>query len=120
SPSRCSHAVCRRAATTSSSTRTATSPGRRRRRSRKATRPVPEFRPYDPEVDPDPNFKALMDQIDRLPKSLRILVYEFGWKPVREMLDDLPEDQRRNIPWLRSMLVRWRERRQEEWLATDF
>jgi hypothetical protein len=68
------------------------------------------------DVPPDPNSAALMAAIDGMPKGMRDLVREFGLVIVQAMI----EDGYHNAKELRPLLVGWRQRRQEQWLATDF
>lgn len=57
-----------------------------------------------------------MAAIDGMSKGMRDLVREFGLVIVSAMIDD----GYHNAKELRPILVEWRRRRQEEWLATDF
>lgn len=65
---------------------------------------------------PNPDSVAVMSTIDLLPLSMRLLVYEFGFKIVTAMIDDGYDDPVE----LRSLLETRRERMQEAWLATDY
>ena len=47
---------------------------------------------------------------------MRALVREFGFVIVAQMMDE----GYTNAAELRPMLETWRERRQEQWLATDY
>jgi hypothetical protein len=57
-----------------------------------------------------------MAGVDGLSKGMRDLVREFGLVVVHAMI----EDGYHNAKELRPILVEWRRRRQEQWLATDF
>lgn len=65
---------------------------------------------------PDPNSLRVMSAIDRMPKGFRALVHEFGAVIVDKMMADGYSDPGE----LRTVLEGWRERRQEEWLRTDY
>lgn len=65
---------------------------------------------------PNHDSVAVMSTIDLLPLSMRLLVYEFGFKIVQAMIDDGYDDPVE----LRPLLEAWRERKQEAWLATDY
>jgi len=67
-------------------------------------------------MEPDPNSMQIMSQIDRMSKPMRELVREFGFKIVRDMIDD----GYRNARELRPLLETWRERRQEMQLETIY
>lgn len=59
-----------------------------------------------------------MREIDRMPRRCRALVHEYGLVIVSNLLAEAvghvnPDD----LAW---ELETWRERRQEQWLATDF
>lgn len=65
---------------------------------------------------PNQNSVAIMSTIDLMPLPMRLLVYEFGFKIVWAMI----EDGYNNADELRSLLETWRQRKQDEWLATDY
>lgn len=65
---------------------------------------------------PDPNSVMIMRAVDRLSPAMRVLVREFGFTIVASMIDE----GYTNACDLRPLLETWRERRQEEWLATDY
>jgi hypothetical protein len=67
-------------------------------------------------LEPDPNSIAIMAHVDRMSRPMRALVREYGYKIVRDMIDD----GYRNAKDLKPILEAWRERRQEEWIATDY
>lgn len=57
-----------------------------------------------------------MADIDAMPKPMRALVREYGYKIVRAMINDGYND-----PFeLAELLLVWRERRQNEWLETMY
>jgi hypothetical protein len=70
------------------------------------------------DLEPNADSSILMERIDALPPQYRRLVYEYGYKIVTALLDDCegewpaPDD-------LEFDLMMWRERRQNEWLASD-
>ena len=70
----------------------------------------------DLELEPSPVSVAIMDHIDSMRPAMRALVREFGYVIVRDMLADGYSNARE----LRGLLEVWRQRRQDEWLATDF
>lgn len=57
-----------------------------------------------------------MQALDGLSPKFRSLVHEFGAQIVSRMIGDGYED----ADELRDALETWRERRQDEWLKTDF
>ncbi len=65
---------------------------------------------------PDTNSLRVMSAIDRMPKGFRALVHEFGAVIVIKMMADGYSDANE----LRTVLEGWRERRQDEWLRTDY
>lgn len=65
---------------------------------------------------PDSNSARVMSAIDRMPKGFRALVHEFGAVIVDKMMADGYSDPNE----LRTVLEGWRERRQDQWLKTDF
>jgi hypothetical protein len=65
---------------------------------------------------PDPDSARVMSRIDRMPKGFRALVHEFGFNIVAAMMDDGYDDPSQ----LRTVLEGWRDRRQAEWLATNY
>ena len=66
--------------------------------------------------DCDPNARANMRAVDNLKPAFRDLVHEFGLVIVAGMINDGYDDPIE----LRRTLETWRERRQSEWLATDY
>lgn len=66
--------------------------------------------------EPDPHSFELMQSIDRLSKPMRDLVREYGHMIVSAMIDD----GYRNARELKPLLETWRERRQEQWLDTQY
>lgn len=73
--------------------------------------------PSDPYIG-DPNSVAIMSRIDAMKPAMRALVHEFGFVIVAKSLDLAGRSV--NADALRSDLETWRERRQEEWLRTDY
>jgi hypothetical protein len=67
-------------------------------------------------MTPDPNARANMRAVDKLSPPFRDLVHEFGLVIVAGMINDGYDDPAE----LRRALETWRERRQQEWLATDY
>ncbi len=59
---------------------------------------------------------AIMAQIDAMRPEFRALVHEYGFVMVAGMINDGYDDPLA----LREALETWRERRQKQWLATDF
>jgi hypothetical protein len=57
-----------------------------------------------------------MSAIDRMPKGFRALVHEYGAVIVDKMMADGYSDPDE----LRTVLEGWRERRQDQWLKTDY
>jgi hypothetical protein len=68
------------------------------------------------DVEPNPTSAELMASIDCLSSDMRALVHEYGAVIVGQMLDDGYQ----NADELGDILRRWRERRQEQWLATNY
>lgn len=66
--------------------------------------------------EPNPNSVAIMQDIDRMRPAMRALVREYGYKIVRDMIDDGYHDAEE----LGELLRVWRSRKQAEWLATDY
>jgi hypothetical protein len=64
----------------------------------------------------DPDSRANMAAVDQLPSAFRPLVYEYGLVIVVNMFNEGYEDAAE----LRPILENWRERRQQQWLATDY
>lgn len=67
---------------------------------------------------PDPDSVAMMNHIDGMKPWLRALVREYGYMIIRDVLAEAegPLD-----PFvLADQLQTWRERRQEQWLNTNF
>lgn len=64
----------------------------------------------------DPNSVTVMRPLDGLKPPMRALVHEFGAAIVSRMIGDGYDDAAQ----LRDALVTWRERRQDEWLKTNF
>jgi hypothetical protein len=58
----------------------------------------------------------MMAALDALSPAFRALVHDFGAQIVSRMIGDGYE----NAAELRGVLETWRERRQEEWLRTDY
>jgi hypothetical protein len=67
-------------------------------------------------IEPHPGSVEIMAVMDSLPRRMRELVHEFGLVIVAEMIDEGYYDPEA----LRDMLETWRERRQAQWLATDY
>lgn len=66
--------------------------------------------------EPHPHSAEIMAAVDSLPPPMRQLVYEYGFKIVDAMIEDGYTD-----PFeLADLLETWRERRQAEWLRTDY
>lgn len=68
------------------------------------------------EVEPNPNSVEVMRFVDALPAAMRGLVHEFGVKIVEAMYGEGYHDAEE----LRGLLETWRDRRQAQWLATDY
>ena len=68
--------------------------------------------------DPDPDAVAIMKHIDRMAPWMRELVREYGYAIIRAILDE--SDGELDPFNLADQLQTWRERRQEQWLATDY
>ncbi len=66
--------------------------------------------------DADPDSVKVMTPIDRIKPAFRALVHEYGALIVLRMIADGYDDPSQ----LRSALETWRERRQQQWLATDY
>lgn len=64
----------------------------------------------------DPNSVSIMRAVDGMKPGMRALVHEFGAAIVSRMIGDGYDD----ADALRDALVTWRERRQDEWLKTDY
>lgn len=64
----------------------------------------------------DPDSARVMAAIDSLSPKFRALVHEFGAVIVTRMIADGYD----NAEQLRDVLTTWRDRRQSEWLATDY
>jgi hypothetical protein len=64
----------------------------------------------------DPNSVAIMRAVDGMKPKMRALVHEFGAQIVSRMIGDGYD----NPDALRGALETWRQRRQAEWLKTDF
>ena len=58
-----------------------------------------------------------MADIDAMPAALRKTVHCFGYAIVRDMLEDGWQGK---LGDLIDILETWRERRQQQWLQTDF
>lgn len=65
---------------------------------------------------PDPDAAKIMKHFDGLSRPMRALAYEYGYKIVTAMIDD----GYKNAKELKPLLETWRERRQEEWLNTNY
>jgi hypothetical protein len=59
-----------------------------------------------------------MERFDKLSKPFRMLVHEFGLLIVLALIDDA--DGKLNPLDVFDQLVVWRERKQEQWLKTDY
>lgn len=68
------------------------------------------------ETEPNPDSVELMAQIDALPPEVREMVYEFGFAIVAALIGDGVHDPGR----MEELLHNWRERRQAQWLATNY
>jgi len=64
----------------------------------------------------DPDSRQNMAAVDQLPQSFRPLVYEYGLVIVVQMWNDGYTD----AATLHPMLETWRQRRQAQWMATDY
>jgi hypothetical protein len=64
-------------------------------------------------ITPQNSTNFMVDEFDRLPRSWRDLVNDFGWIIVR----DMRADGHRNAAKLREELEAWHGRRQEAWLG---
>ena len=67
-------------------------------------------------LPPDPQSVQIMDAVDRMPAGFRALVHEFGVVIVDKMM----AEGYSNPNELRPILETWRERRQDEWLRTNY
>lgn len=67
-------------------------------------------------MSPDPESSLNMRAVDSLSSDFRALVHEFGLVIVAKMINDGYE----NAQELRGLLETWRERRQQQWLTTDY
>lgn len=78
----------------------------------------PSLRTTSEASDPPPNADSveLMHWIDSLNRPMRALVHEFGVTIVAAMV----EEGYTNAAELRDILEVWRDRRQEQWLATNY
>lgn len=64
---------------------------------------------------PDANSAEIMAQIDRLPKTWRALVHEYGFKATMALHNDgVGYDDASDALWM------MRSAKQAQWLATDF
>lgn len=76
-------------------------------------------RPHHPRVVcfmPNQSSVAIMPTIDLMPMFMRMLVYEYGFSIVLAMINDGYDDPTE----LRSLLETRRQRKQAEWLVTDY
>jgi N-methylhydantoinase B/oxoprolinase/acetone carboxylase alpha subunit len=64
----------------------------------------------------DPDSRQNMAAVDQLPAEFRPLVYEYGLVIVVRMWNDGYEDAEA----LRPVLETWRQRRQAQWMSTDY
>jgi hypothetical protein len=64
----------------------------------------------------DPQSVQVMSVIDRMSPGFRALVHEFG----AVIVDKMMAEGYRDPAGLRPILETWRERRQDEWLRTDY
>lgn len=67
-------------------------------------------------VPPDPNSVEIMQAIDGMSPAFRKLVHEYGFVIVRNMRDEGITRARD----LKPILAQWRERRQQQWLQTNY
>lgn len=65
---------------------------------------------------PNTNSVLIMRHIDSLSPAMRALVREYGYAIVRDMIGEGYSNPFELAPILQT----WRERRQDEWLATNF
>jgi len=65
---------------------------------------------------PDPDAARVMRAIDKLSEPMRDLANEFGAQVVLAMIADGHSSAKK----LRTELETWRDKRQAEWLATDY
>lgn len=63
--------------------------------------------------------KDFMDRIDRMGPKVRALVHEYGYVIVDNMLSEGGFGER-NAGDLEFLLRRWRDQRQDQWLATNY
>lgn len=68
--------------------------------------------------EPDPDSVAIMAHIDRMKPWMRALVREYGYAIIRDLLAEA--DNAYDPFQLADQLQTWRERRQEQWLATNY
>lgn len=68
------------------------------------------------ELPPNPNSCAIMATVDDLAKEQRELVYEYGLTIVAGLIEEGCSESEQ----LAEVLAIWRERRQAQWLATDY
>lgn len=68
------------------------------------------------ETEPNPDSVELMAQIDELPAEVREMIYEFGFAIVAALINQGVNDPDR----MDELLHNWRERRQAQWLATNY
>ena len=64
----------------------------------------------------NPDSVAIMRQIDKMSKPMRALVREYGFRIVRDMIAEGCRDPFQ----LAELLEVWRERRQQQWLETNY
>jgi hypothetical protein len=65
-------------------------------------------------MHPNPDSVFVMSEIDHLSKPWRALVREYGFKAVKMFLGEMSAKD------AKYELMVWRERRQAEWLSTNF
>ena len=65
---------------------------------------------------PDPVAVDIFQVADALPKAMRKLIHEYGFVIVVAMIQDGYNDPDE----LEFLLMHWRDRRQREWLETDY
>lgn len=73
------------------------------------------MREVDLSTEPNPDSVELMAFIDGLEPDWRALVHEYGVTIVEALMDEGQDAEQAAYE-----LTVWRERRQEEWLATNF
>lgn len=73
----------------------------------------------EPQADTPPleSSQEIMYAVNNLSPAWRRLVYEFGFSIVQAMHDEMETKDSRAA---RVMLNVWRQRRQEQWLSTDY